>query len=375
VGARIAAIIRKEFIQIRRDRRTLAIVLVLPVMQLLLLGYAINTVVDHLPTIVLDESRDADSRALVSALQNSGYFDVVGYVHTRQDVIGAVDAGRVKVGLVIPPDYGDRVLGGQVGLTQMLVDGSDPNIAQTALFAAGTITQAHSAEINASTIARLGHGRAAGGVELRPVVLYNPSMLSATFMVPGIIGMIMQFQTLILTAFAVVRERERGTLEQLIVTPIRPWELMLGKLLPYTVISSVGAVMALAAGWALFGVEIQGSIGQLAALSVLFLIGSLGLGLLISTVSQTQGQAMQMALFVMLPTIILSGFMFPRETMPWIVQQIGLLIPLTYYLQILRGIILKGVGIEVLWTSALPLAFLSLVVFTLSARRFQKRIA
>jgi ABC-2 type transport system permease protein len=375
VGARIAAIIRKEFIQIRRDRRTLAIVLVLPVMQLLLLGYAINTVVDHLPTIVLDESRDADSRALVSALQNSGYFDVVGYVHTRQDVIGAVDAGRVKVGLVIPPDYGDRVLGGQVGLTQMLVDGSDPNIAQTALFAAGTITQAHSAEINASTIARLGHGRAAGGVERRPAVLYNPSMLRATFKVSGIIGMIMQFQTLILTAFAVVRERERGTLEQLIVTPIRPWELMLGKLLPYTVISSVGAVMALAAGWALFGVEIQGSIGQLAALSVLFLIGSLGLGLLISTVSQTQGQAMQMALFVMLPTIILSGFMFPRETMPWIVQQIGLLIPLTYYLQILRGIILKGVGIEVLWTSALPLAFLSLVVFTLSARRFQKRIA
>jgi ABC-2 type transport system permease protein len=244
VGARISAIIRKEFIQIRRDRRTLAIVLVLPVMQLLLLGYAINTVVDHLPTIVLDESRDADSRALVSALHNSGYFDVVGYVHTRQEVIGAVDAGRAKVGLVIPPDYGDRVLGGQVGLTQMLVDGSDPNIAQTALFAAGGITQEHSAEINASTIARLGHGRAAGGVELRPVVLYNPSMLSANFMVPGIIGMIMQFQTLILTAFAVVRERERGTLEQLIVTPIRPWELMLGKLLPYTVTSSIGSVVA-----------------------------------------------------------------------------------------------------------------------------------
>jgi ABC-2 type transport system permease protein len=374
VGARIAAIIRKEFIQIRRDRRTLAIVLVLPVMQLLLLGYAINTVVDHLPTIVLDESRDADSRALVSALQNSGYFDVVGYVHTRQDVIAAVDAGRAKVGLVIPPDYGDRVLGGQVGLTQILVDGSDPNIAQTALFTASGITQAHSAEINASIIARLGHGRKAGGVELRPVVLYNPSMLSANFMVPGIIGMIMQFQTLILTAFAVVRERERGTLEQLIVTPIRPWELMLGKLLPYTVISSMGAVMALAAGWALFGVEIQGSIGQLAALSVLFLIGSLGLGLLISTVSQTQGQAMQMALFVMLPTIILSGFMFPREAMPWIVQQIGLLIPLTYYLQILRGIILKGVGFEVLWTSAVPLAILSLIVFTLSAHRFQKRV-
>jgi ABC-2 type transport system permease protein len=373
--SRVSAIIRKELIQIRRDRRTLAIVLVLPVMQLLLLGYAINTVVDHLPTIVLDQSRDADSRALVAALANSGYFDVVAYAHERQEVIGAVDAGKAKVGLLIPPDYGDQVLRGQVGQTQLLVDGSDPNIAQTALFAAGVITQAHSATINAGTIARLGQGREAGGVELRPVVLYNPSMLSANFMVPGIIGMIMQFQTLILTAFAVVRERERGTLEQLIVTPIRPWELMLGKLLPYTVTSSVGAVVALVAGCLLFGVDIQGSIGLLAVLSVLFLLGSLGLGLLISTVSQTQGQAMQIALFVLMPTLLLSGFMFPRETMPWIVQQIGLLIPLTYYLQILRGIILKGVGIEVLWTNVVPLAILSLAVFSLSARRFQKRVA
>ena len=375
MNSRVGAIIRKEFIQIRRDRRTLAIVLVLPVMQLLLLGYAINTVVDHLPTVVLDESRDADSRALVSALSNSGYFDVISYTHERGEVIGAVDAGKAKVGLLIPPDYGDQVLRGQVGLVQLLVDGSDPNIAQAALFAASVVTQAHSATINASTIARLGQGRPPGGVELRPVVLYNPSMLSANFMVPGIIGLIMQFQTLILTAFAVVRERERGTLEQLIVTPIRPWELMLGKLLPYTVTSSIGAVVALLAGWLLFGVDIQGSVVQLAALSVLFLLGSLGLGLLISTVSQTQGQAMQIALFVLMPTLLLSGFMFPRETMPWIVQQIGLLIPLTYYLQILRGIILKGVGIQVLWTNAVPLAILSLAVFTPASRRVRKRIA
>jgi ABC-2 type transport system permease protein len=373
--SRIAAIVRKEMIQIRRDRRTLAIVLVLPVMQLLLLGYAINTVVDHLPTIVLDETRDADSRALVAAFQNSGYFDVVGYARSRAEVQEAVDSGRAKVGLVLPPDFGDQVLGGKVGQIQLLVDGSDPNIAQTALFAAGVISQAHSGSITAGLVQRLGHGLAAGGIELRPVVLYNPSMLSANFMVPGIIGMIMQFQTLILTAFAVVRERERGTLEQLIVTPIRPWELMLGKLLPYTMTSSVGAAVALVAGRLLFGVEIAGSIVLLVLLSFMFLLGSLGLGLLISTVSQTQGQAIQIALFVMLPTLLLSGFMFPRETMPWIVQQIGLLIPLTYYLQILRGIILKGVGLNVLWTSALPLAILSLAVFTLSAQRFQKRVS
>lgn len=375
MGSRIAAIVRKEFIQIRRDRRTLAIVLVLPVMQLLLLGYAINTVVDHLPTIVLDETRDVDSRALVAALNNSGYFDVVAYARDRHEVVGAIDAGRAKVGLLIPSNYGEQVLRGQAGLAQLVVDGSDPNIAQTALFAGGMVTQAHSSVLNAATVSNGDLRRGGGSVELRPVVLYNPRMLSATFMVPGIIGLIMQFQTLILTAFAVVRERERGTLEQLIVTPIRPWELMLGKLLPYTVTSSVGAVVALAAGWLLFGVDIQGSIPLLAILSVLFLLGSLGLGLLISTVSQTQGQAMQIALFVLMPTMLLSGFMFPRDGMPWIVQQIGLLLPMTYYLQILRGIILKGVGIEVLWTNVIPLGILSLAVFALSARRFQKRVA
>jgi ABC-2 type transport system permease protein len=372
--SRIGAIIRKEFIQIRRDRRTLAIVLALPVIQLTLFGYGINTVVDHLHTIVLDEAGDADSRALVAAFQNSGYFDIVGYARSRSEIAAAIDAGQAKVGLLMPPDFGDQVVGGKVGLVQLMVDGSDPNIAQTALFAAGAVAQAHSASVTSDLIQRVGHAPAPGGIELRPTVLYNPSMLSANFMVPGIIGMIMQFQTLILTAFAVVRERERGTLEQLVVTPIRPWELMLGKLLPYTVTSSVGAMVALIAGRLLFGVEIAGSIVLLALLSIIFLLGSLGLGLLISTVSQTQGQAIQIALFVMLPTLLLSGFMFPREAMPWIIQQIGLVIPLTYYLQILRGIILKGVGINVLWTSAVPLAFLSLAVFALSAQRFQKRI-
>jgi ABC-2 type transport system permease protein len=248
------------------------------------------------------------------------------------------------------------------------------DIAQTASFAAGAVAQARSAELTAETAARLGRGNLAGGIDLRPVVLYNPSMLSVNFMVPGIIGLILQFQTLILTAFAVVRERERGTLEQLVVTPIRPWELMLGKIIPYTVIAFVGASIAIVAGRLLFGVEIAGSVVLLALLSILFLLGSLGMGLLISTVSQTQGQAIQVAMFVILPTMLLSGFMFPREMMPFLVQQLSLLVPLTYYLQILRGIFLKGVGLDVLWPSVLPLALFSLAVFALSARRFQKRL-
>ncbi|MCB0161678.1 MAG: ABC transporter permease, partial [Caldilineaceae bacterium] len=244
----------------------------------------------------------------------------------------------------------------------------------TATFAAGAVAQSQSAKLTSETIARRGLGAMSSGIDLRPVVLYNPSMLSVNFMVPGIIGLIMQFQTLLLTAFAVVRERERGTLEQLIVTPIKTWELMLGKILPYTVIASVAGIGILIAGRVLFGITVVGSLGLLALLSVLFLLGSLGLGLLISTVSQTQAQAMQMALFIMLPSILLSGFLYPRETMPVIIQKLGLLVPLTYYLQILRGIILKGVGIDVLWQQVIPLALFSLAVFTLSAWRFQKRI-
>jgi ABC-2 type transport system permease protein len=373
--SRILAIIRKEFIQIRHDRRTLAIVLVMPMMQLLLFGYAINTVVDHLPTIVFDEANDPDSRALIAAFHNSGYFDVIGQARSQAAVTAAIDGGAAKVGLHLPPDFGDKVLAGQPGVAQLVVDGSDPNVAQTVLFAAGVVAQARGATVLADTVERVGRARPSAGIDLRPVVLYNPSMLSVNLMVPGIIGLILQFQTLILTAFAVVRERERGTLEQLIVTPIKPWQLMLGKIVPYTVTSFVAATMALAMGRLLFGVEVAGSLLLLAALSVLFLLGSLGVGLLISTVSRTQGEAVQMAMFVMLPTLLLSGFLYPRETMPWVIQQIGLLIPLTYYLQILRGIMLKGVGLEVLWPSVVPLALFSLAVFALSAWRFNKRVA
>jgi ABC-2 type transport system permease protein len=372
--SRILALIRKEFIQIRRDPRTLAMVLFMPVMQLLIFGYGINTVVDHLPTIVFDESGDSDSRALIAAFQNSGYFDVLAYARSRAELADAIDAGRAKVALHIPPDFGNLLLRGQAGPIQLIVDGSDPNVASTASFAAGAVAQARTAEILTAAVARRGISSLGGGIDLRPVVLYNPDMLSANFMVPGVIALILLFQALLLTAFAVVREREQGTLEQIIVTPIKPWELMLGKILPYTIMASIAATVALIAGRVLFGVEVAGNLALLALLSILFLLGSLGMGLLISTVSQTQAQALQMAMFVALPSILLSGFLYPRETMPFIIRQLGLLTPMTYYLQILRGIMLKGVGLEVLWTNVLPLALFGLAVFTLSALRFQKRV-
>ncbi len=372
--SRIMAVIRKEFIQIRRDRRTLAMIFAMPIMELLLFGYGINTVVDHISTIVFDESGDVSSRSLIAAFENSDYFDLTAYALNQAELSDAIDSGLAKVGLHIPPDYGDQTLRGQSGAVQLLIDGSDPNVASTASFAAGAVAQSQSAQIVADYVAQRGVRSLGGGVDLRPAVLYNPSMRSVNFMVPGIIGLIMLFQALLLTAFAVVRERELGTLEQLIVTPIKTWELMLGKILPYTVIASLAAVGILIAGRVLFDVHVAGSLSLLAMLSILFLLGSLGLGLLISTVSQTQGQAMQMAMFVMLPSILLSGFLYPRDGMPFIIRKLGLLVPLTYYLQILRGIMLKGVGLEVLWRQALPLALFSLAVFSLSAWRFQKRI-
>jgi ABC-2 type transport system permease protein len=373
--SRISSIIRKEFIHVIRDPRTLAIVLAMPALQLVLFGYAINTVVDHLPVIVLDEAGDARSRAFVAAFENSGYFDLRDVASSREEVRQAVDSGRAKVGLVIPADFGLQVLRREPAMAQLVVDGSDPNVAQTAIFAAGMVAQVQSADRLANALARQGLAASGGAtIELRPVVLYNPSMLSVTFMIPGLIGLILQFQTLILTAFAIVREREKGTLEQLVVTPIKPWELMAGKLLPYVATAFLAVAVALGVGRLWFGVAVQGSLLLLVALSTLFLLSSLGVGLLISTVSQTQTQAMQLALFVMLPSVLLSGFMFPREGMPWIIQQIGLAIPLTYFLQILRGIILKGVGVEVLFGNVLPLALFGVVVFALSATRFNKRL-
>jgi ABC-2 type transport system permease protein len=366
-GARIWSIVVKEFIQIRRDPRTLAMVLVLPLMQLLLFGYAINTTVDHIATIVLDEAQDNQSRAFLTAFFNTGYFDRAATAQRLDDVRTALDAGSARVGIVVPPDFSHDLVAGRAPRAQVVIDGSDPNTAQTALLVAGTIAQARSVEL----LAKQARGQP---IDLRPVVLYNPSMQSINFMVPGLLGLILQFQTLLLTAFAVVRERERGTLEQLVVTPVKPWELMLGKILPFVVIAFANVFLASAIGHWWFGVEFAGSFALLLGLAGLFVVSSLGLGLLISTVSQTQAQAMQLALFVMLPSIILSGFMFPREGMPPLIRDLGLLIPLTYFLRILRGIILKGVGVELLVPEVVALLVFALVVFGLSASRFRKTL-
>ncbi len=372
--ARVAAIVRKEFIQVLRDRRTLGLVLAMPIMQLLLFGYAINSTVDHISLVVSDGARTADSRGLVQALVNSTFFTLVGHVDSPPQARAAIDRGQAKVALVIPPDYGRLLLAGRPAGVQLLVDGSDPNTASTALFTAGQIAQVRGAEVAAERVQRAGGRVGSAAIDLRPTVLYNPSMESVNFMIPGLIGLILQTQAVLLTAFAIVRERERGTLEQLIVTPIGAWELLLGKILPFVTITFLQMGIALGVGTLWFKVPINGSLALLLALSLVFLASALGIGLLISTVSTSQAQAMQAAMFVMLPSILLSGFMFPRESMPPLLQMLTNLVPLTYFLQVLRGIILKGNGLDELWGQMLPLTVFGLVIFTISALRFQKRL-
>lgn len=370
---RVWAIIRKEFIQIVRDPRTLAIVLVMPVMQLVLLGYAINTVVDHIRTVVADQAMDERSRSFVQALASTTYFDVVRYVDDPREARRAVDRGEAKVALVIPPDFSAKLRAGRPAQVQVLVDGSDPNTAQTALFGADAVARVKSAELLSTGSRGAGaQGEIAMPIDLRPTVLYNPSLESVNFMIPGLIGMILQMQGFILTAFAIVRERERGTLEQLIVTPIKPWELMLGKILPYVLIAFVNVGVVLAVGLLWFRIGFAGSVTLLLALSLVFLLGSLGVGLFISTISRTQTQAMQTAMFIMLPSFILSGFFFPREAMPPLIGYFSYLIPLTYFLEIIRGIILKGSPLNDLWPQVIPLAAFGLLVFGVSAVRFRK---
>lgn len=374
---RIWAIMKKEFIHIRRDPRTLALILLMPVIQMFIFGYALSTNVEHIKTVVWDQARDQRSRELVQALEKSQYFDVVAYVESHDTIREWVDKGRARVGLVIPADFSRRLDRGEASPVQLLIDGCEPTTASTALYAANSIAQAKSAAWLADIMRQRGAGSSLAfqaRIDVRPWVWYNPEMKSVNFNIPGLMGVILQNVTMILTAFAIVRERERGTLELLIVTPIKPLELMCGKVIPYIVIGFADLLLALGMGTLLFHVPVRGSLLLLLALSLVFVMGSLSIGLLISTVSRTQLQAMQMTMFLILPNILLSGFMFPQDSMPKVMQIIGEIIPLTYFLQILRAIILKGVGLTYLWVQVVYLLVFGLAMIVISGLRFRKNL-
>jgi ABC-2 type transport system permease protein len=370
--SRTLAITRKEIIHVLRDPRSLSIMFLMPVIQLILLGYTATTDVEHLPTAVLDQDRTLQSRELVDAYRASNYFDILFYVRTEEELGRLIDGGEAKAGILIPSGYGRDLTADNNASIAFIIDGSLPSVATTAFSAAQTVAQAQSTAL----IERLYNidVEAESGVDVRPRVWYNPDMKSANFMIPGLIAMILQVQSTLLTALSIAQEKEEGTIEQLIVTPLRSIELIVGKVLPYVAVSLFNLLEVLLIGVLWFGVPVHGSVLLLLALGVLALLVSLGIGLLGSTIAHTQQEAIFLIFFLMLPFIFLSGFFFPVEAMPTVLQWISYLIPLRYLLVITRGIILKGAGITILWEQALALLVFATAMLVLAASRFRKRL-
>jgi ABC-2 type transport system permease protein len=374
-NTRLLALIRKEFIQILRDPRTLYITFAIPVLQLFLLGYTATTDVRNVPLAVFDLSRSPASRRLLDAYRAADYFNLAFDLDSEDEMRKLIDSGEARAGLIIPPDYAETLLASETASVFFVLDGSDPNVASTSLAAAELIGQTHSTSLVIERLERRGlTGAFEPAVEVRSRVWYNPDMESAFFMVPAMTGMILQLLTSMLTANAIVRERERGTIEQLIVTPIRSWELIVGKITPYVALALFDMIEVLLVGTLWFGVPIRGSLGLLLALSGLFLLGSLGIGLVISTFAKTQQEATMLTYFTLLPTVFLSGFFFPLAAMPAALQAISHVIPLRYYLIIIRSILLKGVGAELLTNEIIALVIYGAVMIAIAALRFRKRL-
>ncbi len=375
INSRLIALIRKEFIQIRRDPRTLILIIVIPIMQLLLLGYAATNDVRNVPLAVYDQDHSSAARRLIEAYRAADYFQITHTVASENELRELIDRGVVRAGLIIPPGYEKKYHRGEQVSVAFVLDGTDPTVASTALSAAQLIGQAHATTVLTERTQRHGLGiDLQSPIEVRTQVWYNPDLVSAYFMIPGVIGMILYALTSILTATAIVRERERGTIEQLIVTPIRPLELVIGKLFPYVVLAIINAIEVLALGAWWFNVPVRGNIALILALSGLFLLSSLGIGLFGSTVANTQQEAMLTVWMTLLPSIFLSGFFFPLEAMPKVLQWISYFFPLRYYLVIIRTLLLKGVGVNVLWEQVLALTIFGVLIMGAAARRFRKRL-
>ena len=371
---RLISIIRKEFIQILRDPRTLIMIIIIPIMQLFLLGYSATNDVRNVPLAVLDQSKSTESRALLDAYKAADYFRIAYTVQSEAEIETLISRGDARAAVIIPPDYANRLNDGNAQVA-FILDGSDPTSASTALSAAQLISQAHSTKLLTERFARTGQNmRIQPPVQVRTTVWYNPDMISAYFMIPGVIGMILYAIAAILTASSVVRERERGTIEQLIVTPIRPWELIVGKLMPYVILGFFNTIEVLAVGHWWFGMPIRGDLGLILILSVVFLATGLGIGLFASTIANTQQEAMLTVWMTLLPSIFLSGFFFPLEAMPAVLRWLSYLMPLRYYLVIIRSLLLKGVGIEMIQTDVLAMTLFAVGIMTAAALRFRKRL-
>ena len=369
----ILPIVRKEFRQIKRDKRILSVLLFIPALMLLMFGYALNFDVKHTSMAVYDEDRSKTSREFIEQFFISEYFTNVQTLESKAEINNLLDGEKVRVVLVVPSTFTKDIQRGRAASVQVIVDGANSNAAATVLGYINAIVQQYSVKVMAESFVRMGRQNITMPIDFQPRVWYNPELESAKFLVPGLIAFILMVTAVVSTALAIVRERELGTMEQLMVSPIKPFELILGKTIPYTIISLFATAAVLFLGYILFDVSIKGSIILLSLVTFLFFVGSLGMGLLISTMVETQQLAFMIAAIVsMLPTFILSGFVFPIRNMPVIIQGITYLLPARYFLVALRAIILKGAGLSAFWDQALILTFYAIIMISISSLRMRK---
>lgn len=375
------AILIKEFAHIRRERNTIIFAFVVPALQLIIFGYAINVTIEDIPTVVLDLDGRSDSRRFVEALENTHTFEVVKRVQDLAAFNYALESGRAKTGIIIPPEYSARLLQREQAYVQVLIDGSDSQVATTALNTVNLLAIRLSMRRAVAIGESIGFGpaRDAAGdlglpIEVRTRLLYNPDLESAHFFVPGLLAIILQLVLLFLTSSSIVRERELGTLEQIFVTPVGRAGLLLGKLVPYSLMAFGELLIVLFVMTWLFEVPITGSLMLLVSLATVFIVTVLAIGLLISTIARTQLHAVQMAFMIMLPSVLLSGFMFPRSEMPDIIYLASFLLPVTYFIEILRGVILRGAELAALLPHVVGLVICMFVVLGLSLVRFRKQL-
>jgi ABC-2 type transport system permease protein len=366
---------QKELAQLRRDRMTIALMAALPLLQLMLFGYAINTDVRHIRTVVFDQDHSAQSRDLARSLEATTFFDLVGEVDSYGAMEHALRAGEAGAALVVPAKFADDLTGGRSARVELVVDGSDPQTAIGATNTASSLVAARSADLRVERLARLGVAAGPDALEIEPNVLYNPDLRSAVNIVPGLIGVLLTMTMVMITSMAMARERERGTLEQLIVSPILPIELVVGKIVPYIAIGYVQMALILVFGKLAFHVPIVGSMGLLFSLAFVFIAANLAIGLFFSTIADTQQQAMQMSFFFLLPNILVSGFMFPFEAMPRPAQWLAQAIPLTHFLRIVRGVVLKGSTFADLRGELLWLVGILAILVVMSSLSFRGKLA
>lgn len=368
--------VKKEFLQFKRDPRMYSLILFSPVIQLTLLGLAANLDVDKVRTIIYDQDKSVTSRNYIERFIGSGYFYIEDYVDNYEEVTKEIDYGNALLALVIPPDFEKKINRQETAKVQVILNGSDGNSANIASGYIQSITASFSKNILMDFMHRRGVTNSpAGTLSAEVRVWYNPALKTRNFMVPGIVGLLLSIVTLILTSLAVVKEKEIGTLEQLVVTPLKPFQIIIGKLIPFAILGFLSVIIILASMRFVFDISVKGDMFFLFISSFLYILSTLGLGLFVSTISKTQQQAMMIAIFtIMMPMIFLSGFAFPIENMPQVIQYVSYIIPLRYFINIIRGVIIKGIGFNELWLDASILLVMGVIILALSALRFKKRL-